>query len=243
MSTPLIRETIQRTMKEGLDPVSLHWFDISPLPLNDIAIRGTHSSWLLNYRPPFDHCVVLWRGQWRDKGLHELMMMVHGSDPSKKIVVSVWKAKAGQPRSTAEMGFVELAYTVVDGKIMFGPVLESEKEPISESVAKTILGLVATWFSALAKGCEVHSLEIKDTFTNRRKMAQGKKPMYEWKTVVLKSAKPRSESLGGTHASPRLHERRGHLRKMRSGKEVWVKPHKVGNAKLGVIFHDYEVRT
>jgi hypothetical protein len=66
--------------------------------------------------------------------------------------------------------------------------------------------------------------------------------MYEWKTVILKPAKPRSESLGGTHASPRLHERRGHLRRMRSGKEVWVKPHKVGNVKLGVIFHDYEVR-
>lgn len=39
-----------------------------------------------------------------------------------------------------------------------------------------------------------------------------------------------------------LHDRRGHLRKLASGKTVWIKQCKVGKASLGTVFHDYEVR-
>ena len=37
------------------------------------------------------------------------------------------------------------------------------------------------------------------------------------------------------------HDRRGHWRKHPSGKIIWVKPCKVGDATKGVIFKDYKI--
>lgn len=48
---------------------------------------------------------------------------------------------------------------------------------------------------------------------------------------------------GGTHASPRWHTRRGHWRKYRSGKQVWVRSTEVGDKKQGIVTHDYVVNT
>ena len=50
------------------------------------------------------------------------------------------------------------------------------------------------------------------------------------------------EHKGGTHASPRLHDRRGHSRRLPDGRIVWVRPCKVGDASRGVVFHDYQVK-
>ena len=83
---------------------------------------------------------------------------------------------------------------------------------------------------------------VQQTFTNRRKIAQGKTPTYDWTTVVVEPVKPRKEDQGGTHASPRLHDRRGHLRRLKTGKNVWVKSCKVGDASKGAIFHDYAIK-
>ncbi len=58
----------------------------------------------------------------------------------------------------------------------------------------------------------------------------------------IEPPKPRSEGKGATHASPRLHDRRGHLRRLASGKNVWVKSCKVGDASKGAIFHDYAIK-
>lgn len=47
--------------------------------------------------------------------------------------------------------------------------------------------------------------------------------------------------VGGTHASPRLHWRRGHIRHLRSGRKVPVRPTLVGLAERGFIDKDYAV--
>jgi hypothetical protein len=94
----------------------------------------------------------------------------------------------------------------------------------------------------LAKGGTAQVPQIKQTFTNKRKIAQGKPPAYDWKTVVIAPIKPRSEYRGGTHASPRQHDRRGHMRRLKNGKTVWVKSCKVGLASLGSVFHDYQLK-
>lgn len=61
------------------------------------------------------------------------------------------------------------------------------------------------------------------------------------RTVIIEPSQAKAHPTGGTHASPRLHDRRGHLRRLRGGKNVWVRPCKVGDASLGAVFHDYEV--
>lgn len=80
---------------------------------------------------------------------------------------------------------------------------------------------------------------IVDSFTNKRRIAKKKSPLITWRTVVVEP-KPKSDYQGGTHASPRAHERRGHWRQLKT-KKVWVKSCKVGKPSNGIVFHDYKV--
>jgi hypothetical protein len=68
-----------------------------------------------------------------------------------------------------------------------------------------------------------------------------KKPLYDWNTVTISAKSLRGESKGGTHASPRPHDRRGHYRTLKSGKQVWVRNMRVGKGD-GFIFKDYVVK-
>ena len=62
--------------------------------------------------------------------------------------------------------------------------------------------------------------------------------------LVVDSAKERrpSEELGGTHASPRTHLRRGHIRRLRWGPKVWVNSCVVNPGAIGGVNKDYAVR-
>jgi hypothetical protein len=68
-----------------------------------------------------------------------------------------------------------------------------------------------------------------------------KKPMLEWK-VLRVEPRSKSEEHGGTHASPRAHDRRGHWRSLPTGRKVWVKQCRVGDPDNGVVLKDYLVR-
>ena len=78
---------------------------------------------------------------------------------------------------------------------------------------------------------------------NPSRAKRGKRPLFEWETVTIKPQQPR-QSLGGTHASPKPHDRRGHQRRYKSGKVVYVRPHTINKHKIpteGFIHHDYKV--
>lgn len=76
----------------------------------------------------------------------------------------------------------------------------------------------------------------------KARVRRGKLPLYSYWTLDLNlSPAGRGESGGGTHASPRLHLRRGHTRQYQPGKWCWINPCAVGNKKLGVVHKDYAV--
>ena len=90
---------------------------------------------------------------------------------------------------------------------------------------------------------QAHATMPISGYTDKRRIAKGKPPLrYDWYTVTIggPQAAP-SPSLGGHHASPRAHTRRGHWRTMRSGRRVWVRDCKVGDAARGSVCHDYRV--
>ena len=75
---------------------------------------------------------------------------------------------------------------------------------------------------------------------NKKRLAAGKAPFFEYKVLKIKGTTQREREPGGTaHASPRLHYRRGHIRRLASGKKTWVRPHMVGDASRGHIVKDY----
>ena len=82
-----------------------------------------------------------------------------------------------------------------------------------------------------------------DLTKNSKRKRKGKSQFWEWKTLELKStATIPSAPLGGTHASPKPHERMGHWRQYKSGKRVFIKAQIVNKHKIekdGFVFHDY----
>jgi len=110
------------------------------------------------------------------------------------------------------------------------------------SYATGVLAFIAAFLQSLEKTPVTGHKPIKRP-NHEKKVRQGKIPSYDWTTVVIEPSKPKGDSQGGTHASPRWHERRGHWRVMKkTGRKVWVKNCEVGNKARGAVFHDYEVK-
>lgn len=232
MTTQLIRSTMRWMSDAGLDPAELQWFDATGC-FQDKTHVGQDP--LLECRPPFEKCMVVFQGKTTSGRPMEMFMTVVGTDPGEGVVLSVWRSRAGEKPIAMPM----LVYAVDGGLVRYGSA--DSDEQIDEKDAQMILGFVSAWYGSMAEKMESYRPVVRDTFTNRRKIEQGKLPSYDWRTVVIEPVKPRSEDKGGTHASPRLHDRRGHLRRLRSGKNVWVKACKVGDPTKGAVFHDYKI--
>lgn len=80
-------------------------------------------------------------------------------------------------------------------------------------------------------------------FLNKKRAKSGKPPLFEYKILKVDTtptATRQSIPGGGTHASPRVHLRRGHIRRL-PVKSVWVQPCVVGDKSRGVVMKDYAV--
>jgi hypothetical protein len=230
--TPFIRSTMRWMLESDIDPTEMQWFDIS----GTLDQSTIDQNWLHEYRPPFERCMVVWQGRSANHEVYEFLMTVVGMDPEEGIVLSVHKGAHGQMPQKMPL----LVYVLDEGLIRYGPVEEGDTIP--EKDAQMVLAMVGNWYRVLSQRCSSYKPVVRNTFTNRRKIAQGKVPTYDWTMVYIEPSKPRSESKGGTHASPRQHDRRGHLRRLRSGKNVWVRPCKVGDPTKGVVWHGYAIR-
>lgn len=230
MTTEFVRSIMKSVISAGFDPTEMQWFDISSADLS----TGIKIDNLATHRPPFEKNLVLWSGKSGNHERYEMMMLASGGDPEEGIVLDLSKGQPGKYTT-----FPPMVYLIEDGQIKYGPVDEGDDLP--RDVAEIMLATMSKWLESMDTGCESYRPEVKQTFTNRRKIAEGKPPTYDWHTVIIQPAKPRFESQGGTHASPRLHDRRGHIRRLKSGKNVWVKAHKVGDASKGYVFHDYKI--
>lgn len=88
---------------------------------------------------------------------------------------------------------------------------------------------------------------FKGIKTNRREYSIRNfisKPIYEHKILNINigasgESKTNNNELNG--CKKRLHEVRGHLRKLKTGKICWVKDHKRGDERLGIITKDYNL--
>ncbi len=112
--------------------------------------------------------------------------------------------------------------------------------------------LQLSWFIGVAKnffyvlGCSNVITETNPApqALNKKRAKAGKLPIFEYKTLHINVPGVRVEGrpLGGTHASPRVHLRRGHVRNLDNGKRVWVQACVVGS-QHGMIHKDYKIKT
>ena len=82
---------------------------------------------------------------------------------------------------------------------------------------------------------------IPDKSKNQFRRARGKAPLFTYKVLTIGKKKRKSRHLGGTHASPRSHLRRGYYRTSRNGVRHWVQPCMVKGETDGFVHKDYKV--
>ena len=119
----------------------------------------------------------------------------------------------------------------------------AEQSPGSHEWVMGSFGVVARFLSAL----HCTNVERRETAPPEKLQAararRGKLPLFSTWTLNLELPRtPRQRvDLGSTHASPRVHLRRGHPRQFAPGKWTWVQPHVVGNGP-GIVHKDYAAK-
>ncbi len=76
---------------------------------------------------------------------------------------------------------------------------------------------------------------------NRKRLKRGQVPLFTYKVLTIGKKKRKSRHLGGTHASPRSHLRRGYYRTSPKGIRHWVQPCMVKGETDGFVHKDYRV--
>jgi len=217
--TPLIQEMI--AMRPDDFALDHHWFDMSAVHKREQAI----SSEVLSRPLPFPASALVCA--YEDK---KALLFVSRSGELTGVAGLQWDKKTIRD-------IPAFFYLVDDEGIK---VRHKDGSPFDyrTSYATGVLAFIAAFLESLETAPATGYLPIKRA-NWAKKIRQGKVPTYDWTTITIEPSKPKGDHQGGTHASPRWHERRGHWRTMRSGKKVWIKNCEVGDKARGAVFHDY----
>jgi hypothetical protein len=257
MMTPLITEFASMMNGAALE---YRWFDTSGVSSEEAEqlLSNTNMLELLVQPFPFEKCAVVGNDVEGNKyAFFVEKVMAKTEDGSMKECIShksicSFVGYAGYqpnppltinpygPHSDIANASIDDVRVMLDPTYLaMHPTLRKNQAAMEEAVdvAMTVL---AEWLQILDK----KSAEVYKPIAQRnhaKRVRQGKKPFYDWHVVTIEPSKPAAPHQGGTHASPRLHEVRGHWVN-RNGKRFWRRPHERGDASLGIAFHDYKFK-
>jgi len=123
-------------------------------------------------------------------------------------------------------------------------LMTGENRDINDVMSNVMIADLATYaeFCRTLHEHEVTFAEVvPDAAKNRMRRARGKAPLFTYKVLTIGKKKRKSRHLGGTHASPRSHLRRGYYRTSRNGVRHWVQPCMVKGDTDGFVHKDYKV--
>jgi len=217
--TPLIQEAVRLAP----EPETALWFDVGVMePLTEST--RTPIDVLLNL--PFKRTGI---AGVDSKGRKFSLWMTAGKDSVTTAGCTI------EPTSF----FAPFAYIKTDDGLRY---YNNDKE-VSRQQIDPVLRMVCAVLNKLSAGGTAYQATPKQTFINRKRAAKGKSALsFDWHTVVIEPQKPKQEHQGGTHASPRRHQSRGHWRTYKSGKRGWVKECWKGDASKGTVFKDYQIK-
>ena len=215
--TPLI----QKAVRLSAEPELAMWFDVGQMPaMQDESIPADTVMHL-----PFERTGIV---GWDSTGKDFCLWLVQGDGHVTVSGLSMWH----------KIYFDPYAYVQHDKGIS---LYRKNKEATYADLMPVHRYVVAT-LKKITNASTAYRATPQNTQINKKRKAKGKAAIsFDWVTVEIGPKQEKSIPQGGTHASPRLHDRRGHWRKHPSGKQVWVKSCKVGDARLGVVFHNYKL--
>jgi len=220
--TPLIAEFAGYVPAQAVD---FRWFEMAPWE-GESEVDTT----IFSHHLPFDRTAVVCSLN-RAEAKVLMLLKQHGEMVGctpLMLVRGVWQRHK------------QFGYVFEDGKVRVWHRDGSNGYDPKPSAATSFLVLIGEFLRSLDAG-PVTAYQPAKRPSHAKRMHQGKKPTYDWTTIVIEPPKPKAAPAGGTHASPRWHERRGHWRNTRSGKRVWVRHCEVGDKAKGAVFHDYKI--
>lgn len=220
--TPLIKEMVKMVSVANLDPTQMQWFDVTGAIKEYI---GYDQRKYLLHPAPYKSMMLCGK---TEQGNFMLSVL---AEPTATIVTG-WILKPTGYKSLGSFLFAEHNGEPKTGEI---------DRPIDPQDQAMMCAIVAMFYASLDMKVQAYVPTAKDTFTNRRKIKEGKLPTYDWHTVEIEPPKAKNEYQGGTHATPRRHQVRGYWRTYKSGKRGWVKECWKGDATKGTVFKDYVV--
>ena len=210
----------------NFDATEFHWFEVATT--DEYVDVGKE---LPNLRLPFQMVAVV----TQIKNMSHLLLLAQNDEGTMTRCVPLARGEKGilddMPFEyvTNESGSIGVAHR--DGSALV----------IGKGNTGAYLALITHFLLTLNARAETGYLPVKRA-NHAKRIRQGKVPLYDWNTIVVEPPKPKAAPQGGTHASPRWHERRGHWRNTKNNKRVWVRNCEVGNKALGAVFHDYVVK-
>ena len=232
--TPLIREMVALTVDidyPKIAPEEMMWFDAGRLSPTE-AIR-VPADLMMNL--PFPKTAIT---TIATDGVKVALWLIGGD--GSVTVGGVTKHNYVAPGAHGGFGKVLSPFTYF--ATPEGMRYISKGEEVTAEDVKAGFRIVVACLMKIQSESSAYQPTVPNTFINKKRLKKGKLPLFDWHTVTIERSSAQRAPAGGTHASPRLHDRRGHWRKHPSGRQVWVKPCKVGDARLGVVFKDYVVQ-
>jgi len=221
--TPLI----QQAVKLAPEPESAMWFDVGQMdPIGDIRVDFGSLMKL-----PFHKTGIA----GIDTKNSKFALWLTAGDGSLIAAGSTINNAAG---GAFGKYFDPVAFIATDEGLQY---YVKDKE-VTQADVLPLFRMVCGVLLKLQSASEGYKPTPQRTFTNQRRIAKGKPPTYDWHTVVIEKPSQPNDPQGGTHASPRRHQCRGHWRNCKSGKRVWVRDCWKGDASKGNVFKDYKVK-
>lgn len=254
--SPLIREYVDYV---PFNPVEYIWIDFAsgPLPTDASAKAlseklktfqyGLKTTTVAEWPLPFEKMCLLLPVTTRGSTVRQGVMVVTLERHDDAMTFQLW-ANAEKHKScvliTTTGTFygpetkarVSPNYSIAVDKSL-QDCAEHGREALTVAMRKIVaMALIGDSTATAAKPSYIGS-----KFLNEKRIKKGKRPFFDWTTITVEPRAP-SQSLGGTHASPKPHMRRGHVRRLKSGKIVMVKSMIINKHKMpeeGFVFHDY----
>lgn len=240
--TPLIMKIVKYF--QDVPAENYTWFDISEQWANTSeTVNHDRAMQALQNPLPFDKCSIVGHDENEapffilvsnavlpsngEKGLAVHMQILHDNGIGICPPFFISPAQALRENSSEGMAI----YFASDG---------DSKDPRNTQAGIDTLIAVSFWLEKLNQQ-PMPTYHAKANPSNAKRIRQGKLPLFDWHTVTIEPPKPKAEAQGGTHASPRLHDVRGHWVN-RNGKRYWRKAHQRGDASIGIVFHDYKLK-
>jgi hypothetical protein len=127
--------------------------------------------------------------------------------------------------------------------LKYCPTESVEKETIPEMLSPVVQVVLDFLLTLSCKNVTTATIE-EPKHLNKKRMAKGRVPFFSHHVIVVDNNSTQYErgSTGGSHASPRFHIRRGHIRRHPTAGNLWIQPMKVGDLSKGMITKEYKVK-